>query len=64
MHDQLETARLISRFANILAEEADRSGLTGLANLLRDAEAEANDQMPSASPLDLEPVELIAHRIQ
>lgn len=39
--DRMETARFISRFAAMLAEEAERNELPVLAGLLRDAEAEA-----------------------
>lgn len=45
-----ETARFISHFSAILAEEADRYNLSDLARLLRDAEAEANEHAePTAS---------------
>lgn len=64
MSDTLETARLISHFAGILAEEADRSGLELLARLLRDAEAEAIDLSSDGRGCQFGPQELIVNRLQ
>jgi hypothetical protein len=43
-----DTARFISHFSSILADEADRNNLSNLARLLRDVEAEANEHLAPA----------------
>lgn len=59
-----ETARLISRFTAILAEEADRNDMPFLATLLRDAEAEANEFLPVQTPDDGDLCEFVVNRTQ
>lgn len=62
--DPADTARFISRFAAILADEADRSDLDSLARILRVAEAEATKHFPQYWPSDDDIAEFVAKRLQ
>ncbi|WP_181703649.1 hypothetical protein [Chthonobacter albigriseus] len=60
----VDTARLISRFTSILAEEADRNEMPLLAQLLRNAEAEANEHVPLVPPAFEDLEEFTVCRVQ